>query len=121
MEPYITVTAHFVVTGLLVSYILDELNNFSVPPSSVFAIVTDNGANVVSACKILQAEHGCITFVAHTLQLCIKDAIKSTEIARALGAARHLVQHFRRSSKCMTALRGPAQSADTEIGNIENI
>nr|XP_039259393.1 zinc finger BED domain-containing protein 4-like isoform X1 [Styela clava] len=35
------------------------------------------------------------------------------------SAARHLVQHFRRSAKCMTALRRHAQSADTEIKNIE--
>nr|XP_039260805.1 zinc finger BED domain-containing protein 6-like [Styela clava] len=140
MEAYITVTAHFVMAGELQNYVLSTtqivgdqtginlksyilyvLNDFSIPPSSIFAIVTDNGANVVSACKILQTEHGWhhIRCAAHTLQLCIKDAIKNTEIARALGAARHLVQHFRRSAKCMTALRRHAQSADTEIKNIE--
>nr|XP_039259394.1 zinc finger BED domain-containing protein RICESLEEPER 3-like isoform X2 [Styela clava] len=106
MEAYITVTAHFVMAGELQNYVLSTtqivgdqtginlksyilyvLNDFSIPPSSIFAIVTDNGANVVSACKILQTEHGWhhIRCAAHTLQLCIKDAIKNTEIARALG------------------------------------
>ncbi|XP_077968218.1 E3 SUMO-protein ligase ZBED1-like [Styela clava] len=89
------------------SEILKSLSEFDISPTKVFSVTTDNGANVVSACRLLYEEYGWyhITCAAHTIQLCIEDGLKIEEISFALAGARHMVQYFRRSTKAMTTLR----------------
>ena len=51
------------------------------------AIVIDNGANIVKALKILKEKYkwSHISCAAHTLQLCVKDAINNPQVKAAFG------------------------------------
>ena len=129
MQSYITVTAHHLSTSdktTMQNYVLDTrqvmeghtgnnvvqwieeiLSEYSVPPEKIVGLVTDNGSNMVVAGSSLGIKYGWnhIRCSAHTLQLCIKDALgSSAAIMNAIGAARHLVSYFRQSSKAMAAL-----------------
>ncbi|XP_077965857.1 zinc finger BED domain-containing protein 4-like isoform X2 [Styela clava] len=128
MESYIGITCHFWAGRDIKSYVLatcqvidshtgeniaswicTSMEVFAIPPSKVVAVVTDNGANVISAIRVLKEKYEwCLHHIrcaAHTLQLCIKDCLSETSIKRAIGAARHLVQHFRHSPKAMDEIR----------------
>ncbi|XP_051994042.1 E3 SUMO-protein ligase ZBED1-like [Xyrauchen texanus] len=74
---------------------------FEIPFENICAIVHDNGANVVAAAKLLEEKHGwtSIRCTGHTLQLVINAALKNTVIQRAVGAARCLVEHFKKKGK----------------------
>jgi len=80
---------------------------FEIPFEKICAIVHDNGANVVAAAKLLQEKHGwtSVRCTGHTLQLVINAALKNTGIQRAVGAARCLVEHFKKSEQACSKLK----------------
>uniref|UniRef100_G3PNR8 Uncharacterized protein n=1 Tax=Gasterosteus aculeatus TaxID=69293 RepID=G3PNR8_GASAC len=83
---------------------------FEIPPRKIIAIVHDNGANIVAAANILEEKHGC---TGHTLQLVINAALKYPGIEKAVGAARRLVEHFKKSELASSKLREKQQQMNT--------
>lgn len=88
---------------------------FEIPPSKIIAIVHDNGANIVAAANILEEKHGwsSVRWTGHTLQLVINTALKHTSIEKAVGAARCLVEHFKKSELASSKLREKQQQMAT--------
>jgi len=56
---------------------------------------------------ILEEEFSCesLSCAAHRLQLCIEEGLLVTTIARAIGAAKKLIGHFRHSALASDALQ----------------
>lgn len=73
---------------------------FEIPSEKICAIVHDNGANIVAAAKLLEEKHGwtSIRCTGHNA------ALKNTGIQRAVGAARCLVEHFKKSEQACSKL-----------------
>ena len=74
----------------------------------VLAIVHDNAANVVAALRILKERHGVASHrcAGHTLQLVVNSALKKdSQITKALGASRSLVEHFKKSELASAKLK----------------
>lgn len=88
---------------------------FEIPPSKIIAIVHDNGANIVAAANILEEKHGwsSVRCTGHTLQLVINTALKHPSIEKAVGAARCLVEHFKKSELASSKLREKQQQMAT--------
>ena len=78
-----------------------------IPPSKIIAIVHDNGANIVAAAKVLMEKHGwsSVHCAGYTLQLVINSSLKHSNIEKAVGVARCLVEHFRKSELACNKLR----------------
>ena len=109
----------------LVQWVEGILAEYRVPPEKVVELVTDNGSNMVLAGDTLKTKYGWkhIRCSAHTLQLCIKDALgSSAAIMNAISAARYLVSFFRQSSKAMAALcavqQNQAQTTSDKTTNL---
>ena len=127
MEAYMSVTIHFVTddwkleryvlatlpleerhTGEnIAKWILRVLEKFSIDPSKIRALVTDNGSNMLAAAKKLYDEHQWVPIKcsAHSLQLSVNAGLNGKTISRAVGAARSLVEHFKKSVHATTALK----------------
>ncbi|XP_063749861.1 E3 SUMO-protein ligase ZBED1-like [Eleginops maclovinus] len=85
----------------------------------ILAIVHDNAANIVAALRILHDRYGVASHrcAGHTLQLVIGHALKKDpQINRTLGAARSLVEHFKKSELASTKLKTKQKS----MGVVEN-
>jgi len=64
------------------------LAEYEISPFQVTAIVTDNGANIVKACGLLKEKFphwSHISCAAHTLQLCVKEALQLQQVKQAVG------------------------------------
>ena len=82
----------------IADWIKFTLQEVCIHPNKVVALVTNNGVNMGLAAELLNFEYGWehISCVAHTLQLCIKDALDSCNVMKsATAAARHLVTFFK--------------------------
>ena len=127
-DSYLTVTVHYlddewamksVILGTLplseshtgvnlAEWIKDLVLSFCIDDKKVMAFVHDNGANIDCAARSLETElnwysQGC---AGHTLQLCVNAGLKiNNTIDRAIGAARCLVTHFRKSEPALRALK----------------
>lgn len=77
------------------------MKSFDIDSGSVIALVHDQGANIQLCGNLLFEEVGweSINCAAHKLQLCIDEGLKDPTIARAVGAARKLVGHFKHSAE----------------------
>lgn len=91
----------------IATWIEETVENFEISPQKIIAIVHDNGSNVVLAARILEEKHGwtSIRCAGHTLQLVVNNALKQPQISKAVGAARCLVEHFKKSELASTALK----------------
>lgn len=92
----------------------------------VFAIVHDNASNIKNVASAISENYIDIGCGAHTLQLCIADAMgtKKTSthpIAKAVNAASRLVAHFSHSTVANNELkkRQKSMSMSEEEGNEE--
>ncbi len=126
-EAYLGITCHFITddwnmqsvclttmplqdrhTAANIAEWLEEVvARFKIPPSKIIAIVHDNGANVVAAANILEEKHGwsSVRCTGHTLQLVVNSALKHPSIDKAVGAARCLVEHFKKSELASNKLK----------------
>ena len=87
---------------------IDVLCDFSIAESKVYAIVHDNGSNMVAAVRDLEELLPNVTSVrcaGHTLQLCLIGPLDDDVIHRTIAAARALVKHFRKSTKALDGLK----------------
>ncbi|XP_053316233.1 E3 SUMO-protein ligase ZBED1-like [Spea bombifrons] len=91
----------------IAEWIEEVAAKFEIPDKKIIAIVHDSGANIVAAVKILEDKHGwaSIRCTGHTLQLVINASLKHSGIQRAVGAARGLVEHFKKSELASTKLK----------------
>ena len=91
----------------IVSWIETAIEKFGIPASRIKAVVHDNAANVVAAIKLLEERHGIssIRCAGHTLQLVVNHALKNPQINKAIGAARCLVEHFKKSELSSSNLK----------------
>ncbi|XP_063324202.1 E3 SUMO-protein ligase ZBED1-like [Pelmatolapia mariae] len=91
----------------IVTWMEEVLTKFEILPAKIKAVVHDSGSNMVAAMRLLEEKHGwaSIRCAGHTLQLIVNTALKDTTISRALGAARQLVEHFKRSELASTRLK----------------
>lgn len=73
----------------------------------VTAIVHDQCSNMELSGDISEEEFSSesLSCVAHRLQMCIEEGLSVTTIARAIGAAKKLVGHFRHSALASDALQ----------------
>lgn len=106
-------------TGLnIATWIEQAMARFEIPASKIVAVVHDNGSNVVLAANILQEKHGwkSVRCAGHTLQLVISHALKHPQITKTLGAARCLVEHFKKSELASSKLK----TKQKQMGTPEN-
>ncbi|XP_059184868.1 zinc finger BED domain-containing protein 4-like [Centropristis striata] len=91
----------------IMTWMEEVLAKFDILPTKIKAVVHDSGSNMVAAMRLLEEKHGwaSIRCAGHTLQLIVNTALKETTISRALGVARHLVEHFKRSELASTKLK----------------
>ena len=91
----------------IASWIETAIEKFGIPASRIKAVVHDNAANVVAALKLLEERHGIssIRCAGHTLQLVVNQALKNPQINKAIGAARCLVEHFKKSEIASSKLK----------------
>ncbi len=121
-EAYLTVSCHFINNWQMQEFVL-ETGHFSAQHTAdnisaelkriaeewgitqkVLAVVTDNGANMVSAVHKAGWKH--YPCFAHTLNLVVKDAIKtSPEIFHLLEKCRSIVSFFHHSTKASEKLK----------------
>uniref|UniRef100_A0A1A8ACL7 Uncharacterized protein n=1 Tax=Nothobranchius furzeri TaxID=105023 RepID=A0A1A8ACL7_NOTFU len=96
-------------------WLQETLEKFEINPEKVSAIVHDNGANIVAAAKLLEAQFGwaSIRCTGHTLQLVLIPALSHPVIAKAVGAARCLVEHLKKSELASTKLKEKQQQMGT--------
>lgn len=97
---------------------------YEISPSKIIAIVHDNGANIVAAVNLLEEKHGwsSVLCTGHTLQLVINAALKSPGIEKAVGAARCLVEHFKKSELASSKLKEKQkQMATTEHSLVQDV
>ena len=75
----------------------------------------DNGANIVAAAKVLEEKHGwsSVCCAGHTLQLLINSSLKLSNIEKAVGAERCLMEYFRKSELTCNKLRQKQQQMGT--------
>jgi hypothetical protein len=98
--------------GLITLSPIDGSNARSVVSSSIVAITTDNGANMVACVdllvdrKVLVRPFGRhVRCVAHTLQLLVSDLKAAVPaFASALEDVKSIVAYFKRSGPALTAL-----------------
>ncbi|XP_070409459.1 E3 SUMO-protein ligase ZBED1-like [Nothobranchius furzeri] len=122
MEPYITVTAHYVTDSWqlkarvlcttmmperdMAVNIADRLSKIiSEWGIQVFCTVHDNASNMnlaMELCEMFPHDLGC---TGHTLQLAVKAGLVLPEVVKAVDAARRVVSHFRHSSLASCALK----------------
>ncbi|XP_051976953.1 zinc finger BED domain-containing protein 4-like [Xyrauchen texanus] len=134
-EEYLGVTCHFITedwkmtsltlatmplderhTGVNIATWLEEVvTKFNISVDNIKAVVHENGSNVVAALKLLAEKHKWVSvrYTGHTLQLIVNNSLKETSIGKALGAARSLVEHFRRSELANTKLKEKQQQMNT--------
>nr|XP_022901763.1 zinc finger BED domain-containing protein 1-like [Onthophagus taurus] len=122
-KAYLTVTSHFFYddfihnavlatkeipeahTGVNIASALSEIFNVWEIDYKIISIVSDNGANIKNAIigQLQKEHHPCI---AHTLNLCVTDALKSTEpVMRLIKKCRALVAHFKHSTVACEKLK----------------
>lgn len=91
----------------IASWIEAAVAKFEIPVNKILAIVHDNAANMVCALKLLEDRHGIssVRCAGHTLQLIVNHALMNTQIEKALGAARSLVEHFNKSEVASSSLK----------------
>ena len=126
-DAYLSLTAHFITdewamrsiclgtipvsdrhTGVnIVSWIEDKLAEFSIDPVRVVGFVHDSGSNIKLSGQLLHEKYGWASesCAGHDIQLCLKDGLQIAVVDRAIGAARRLVEHFKKSELATTALR----------------
>lgn len=122
-KSFITVTCHFIYngeqknvvletkeipgshTGIAIANSLQEVFNKWSISEKITAIVTDNGANIKNAVsEQLNKTH--VPCVAHTLNLCVTDAIDDNCIFKeTLTKSKNIVTHFKTSNLAADKLR----------------
>ncbi|XP_051580157.1 E3 SUMO-protein ligase ZBED1-like [Myxocyprinus asiaticus] len=103
-------------TGANIATWLEEVvAKCNIPVNNIKAVVHDNGSNVVAAMKMLADKHNWVSVrcTGHTLQLIVNNSLKETSICKALGAARTLVEHFKKSELAHTKLKEKQQQMNT--------
>ena len=118
-ESYITVTGHYIdnlwelnVKNLatrkvdnrhtgqnIAQHINDITGEYGV---NMFGIVTDNAKNMVSAAEAGHFER--VPCFAHTIQLCVTDALTNKDAMKAIAAGKRLVGHFSHSTMATSGL-----------------
>ncbi|CAM4573621.1 unnamed protein product [Leuciscus chuanchicus] len=134
-EAYLGVTCHYIIddwemqsiclttlplqdrhtASIIAEWLEQVVARFEIPPSKIIAIVHDNGANIVAAANILEEKHGwfSVRCTGHTLQLVINAALKHPSIEKPVGAARCLVEYFKKSELASSKLREKQQQMAT--------
>ena len=79
------------------------MGEWSLSLDHVSAVTTDNASNMVLAMKTLEWTR--IPCFSHSLQLAAEDALKLSQVSRALARCRRLVSHFHHSAKSAYLLR----------------
>lgn len=99
----------------IMTWLEEVVAKFDILPTKIKAVVHDNGSNMVAAMRMLEEKHGwaSVRCTGHTLQLIVNNALKEPSISRAVGAARNLVEHFRRSELANTKLKVKQQQMST--------
>lgn len=122
-EAYFTVSGHFIDhnwrmqactldtvhvavqhTAQNISELLTKISNDWGITSKVFSVITDNGANMVSAVRKTQWKH--LPCFAHTLNLVVKDSIKAeANFESILEKCSAVVRFFHHSTKASDKLK----------------
>lgn len=77
----------------------------------VIAVVTDNATNMKAAVNLSQGKWLHVPYLAHTLNLLVKNSFESSlEITALLTTCRHIVTVFKTSTKAMSYLRDFARA-----------
>ena len=95
-------------TGDNISSSIEEmLRKFDISTQKIVSFIHDNGSNFIHAGNLLteKFEWSSESCAGHDLQLCIKAGLEINESRRVVGAARKLVEHFKKSELANTALQ----------------
>ena len=91
----------------------ETINEFGIKKEGL-AIITDNAANIVKACKLGGYSHvGCF---AHALNLAVQKGTAIPEASRIIGKCRQIVSFFNKSDKKMTQLKSAEEDLKLKVG-----
>ncbi|XP_047135558.1 zinc finger BED domain-containing protein 4-like [Hydra vulgaris] len=91
-------------TGVKISkFLKDSLNEWKIPTSKVYFVLSDNAANMKLAIKEAGLEKNYLSCVIHTLQLCVTDKLfkQHTVVNDLTAKSRKIVTHFHHSPSSM--------------------
>ena len=118
-DPYIGVTGHFLDskwklksvmltveemderhTGKNIAARLKDIAVLWRIDDKVSAVIRDNAANMVATTRVLREMCGWndVSYVGHTLQLCVEEGLDGATISMMLAKARKIVRHFSHSA-----------------------
>lgn len=99
----------------IMTWMEEVIKKFDIHPTKIKAVVHDNGSNMVAAMRMLEEQHSwaSVRCAGHTLQLVINSTLKEPSISRAVGAARNLVEHFKKSELANTKLKAKQEQMNT--------
>ena len=100
----------------IVTWMEEILEKYKISQTKIKAVVHDNGANIVAAMRLLEEKHGwaSVRCAGHTLQLIIKDALKDSNISRAISVSRCVVGFFHNSEMASTKLKAKQKQMGTK-------
>lgn len=93
----------------IVTWMLEVVHKFNILPK-IKAVVHDYGSNIVAAMHLLEKE----AWMGLIVQLIVNSALKDTNISRALGGSRSIVEYFRRSELASAKLKEKQQQMNTK-------
>ncbi|XP_059208582.1 E3 SUMO-protein ligase ZBED1-like [Centropristis striata] len=96
----------------IAEWLEEATTKFEIPFDKVKAVVHDNGSNIVAAATILKEKHGwaSVRCAGHTLNLVVQNTLKNNKtVSSCVGAARCLVEHFKKSELACTKLKEKQQ------------
>lgn len=96
------------------------LDHYSIAPTQVVALVTDNGIKMLQACSVLITKYKWhhIICASHIFQTCVQDGFKLPAVKSLLDASRRLVTYFHHSVDALAALESIRRDGNTSV-NIE--
>ncbi|XP_065665361.1 zinc finger BED domain-containing protein 4-like [Hydra vulgaris] len=94
-------------TGVKISkFLKGSLNEWKISTNKVYFVLSDNAANMKLAIKEAGLEKNSLSYVIHTLQLCINDKLfkQQTIVNDLIAKARKIGTHFHHSLPSMDML-----------------
>ena len=96
------------------------VDDCGISKKKIVAFLHDNCKNIDNAGKSLEDEYGWFSIgcAGHLLQLCVNSGLEIQPINRAIGAARRLTTHFRKSEPALRALKSRQKDMRVDSHNL---
>lgn len=105
----------------LASVLKEKLYDFCIGLEKIRCIVTDNGANLIAAVKLLVGEKKHLPCFAHTINLVVESALSSDPVKLIIGKVRDVVKYIKNSVVNSDKLRKIQVDKGVPEGNVKKV